>query len=238
MTTTVNPKMRTSFFAKAMVLLAVFSIAFTSCNDDDSEPAPTQSIVALAQGNSQLTTLVAALTKYPDLVSTLSGSGTFTVFAPSNAAFAGLLSAIGQTSLDDIPESVLKSVLQYHVVSSAAVLSTQLTNGDVTTVGGEKITVNINSGVKLNTTVNVVTADVRATNGVVHVVDAVLVPPTMLPIVGTIVAPAYFNKNFSTLVAAVVQAGLLPTLLSPSNQLTLFAPTNAAFAAADRKSVV
>jgi transforming growth factor-beta-induced protein len=233
MTTTVNPKMRTSFFAKAMVLLAVFSIVFTSCNDDDdSEPAPTQSIVALAQGNSQLTTLVAALTKYPDLVSTLSGPGTFTVFAPSNAAFAGLLSAIGQTSLDDIPESVLKSVLQYHVVSSAAVLSTQLTNGDVTTVGGEKITVNINSGVKLNTTVNVVTADVRATNGVVHVVDAVLVPPTMLPIVGTIVAPAYFNKNFSTLVAAVVQAGLLPTLLSPTNQLTLFAPTNAAFTAA------
>ena len=165
-------------------------------------------------------------------MSTLSGTGTFTVFAPTNAAFAGLLSAIGQTSLDDIPESVLKSVLQYHVVSSAAVLSTQLTNGDVTTVGGEKITVNINSGVKLNTTVNVVTADVRATNGVVHVVDAVLVPPTMLPVVGTIVAPAYFNKNFSTLVAAVVQAGLLPTLLSPTNQLTLFAPTNAAFTAA------
>lgn len=54
----------------------------------------------------------------------------------------------------------------------------------------------------------------------------------MLPVVGTIVAPAYFNKNFSTLVAAVVQAGLLPTLLSPTNQLTLFAPTNAAFAAA------
>jgi len=235
MTTKVNPRIRASFFSKALALIAVFSIVFTSCNDDDDAPAPvapTQSIVALAQGNADLTTLVAALTKYPDLVSALSGPGTFTVFAPTNAAFAGLLSAIGQTSLDDIPESVLKSVLQYHVVSSAAVLSTQLTNGDVTTLGGEKINVNIASGVKLNTTVNVVTADVKATNGVVHVVNAVLVPPTVLPVVGTIVAPAYFNKNFSTLVAAVVQAGLLPTLLSSTNQLTLFAPTNAAFAAA------
>ncbi len=232
MVTTENPKIRASVFSKVLALIAIFSITVTSCNEDDSEPAPTQSIVALAQGNSDLTTLVTALTKYPDLVSTLSAPGTFTVFAPTNAAFTNLLSAIGQASLDDIPESVLKSVLQYHVVSSAAVLSTQLTNGDVTTAGGEKIAVSITSGVKLNTTVNVVTADVRATNGVVHVVDAVLVPPSMLPIVGTIVAPAYFNKNFSTLVAAVVQAGLLPTLLSSTNQLTLFAPTNAAFAAA------
>jgi len=232
MMTKVNNQIRSGFYTKVLALIALFSITLTSCNDDENEVAPTQDIVALAQGNPNLSTLVAALTKYPDLVTTLSGNGTFTVFAPTNAAFSNLLTAIGQTSLDDIPESVLKNVLQYHVVSSAAVLSTQLTNGDVTTVGGEKVTVNINSGVKLNTTVNVVTADVRATNGVVHVIDAVLVPPTITPIVGTIVAPAYFNKNFSTLVSAVVQAGLLQTLLSTTNQLTLFAPTNDAFAAA------
>jgi transforming growth factor-beta-induced protein len=228
----VNSKIRSGFFTKVMILITALSITFTSCNDDENEVTPTANIVALAQGNPDLSTLVAALTKYPDLVSTLSGSGSFTVFAPTNTAFASLLSAIGQTSLNDIPESVLKSVLQYHVVSSAAVLSSQLTNGEVTTAGGEKINVNVNAGVKLNTTVNVVAADVLATNGVVHVVDAVLVPPTITPIVGTIVAPAYFNKNFSTLVAAVVQAGLLPTLLSTTNQLTLFAPTNDAFAAA------
>ncbi len=232
MITKLNQRTRASFLVKVFALIAVFSFAFISCKEDDSEPTPTQNIVALAQGNPQLSTLVAALTKYPDLVSTLSGTGTFTVFAPTNTAFAGLLSAIGQTSLDDIPESVLRNVLQYHVVSTATVLSTQLTNGEVTTVGGEKITVNVTSGVKLNSTVNVVTADVRATNGVVHVIDAVLVPPTIAPVVGTIVAPAYFNKNFSTLVAAVVQTGLLPTLLSSTNQLTLFAPTNAAFTAA------
>ena len=232
MITKVKNRIRSGFYTKVLALISLFSITLTSCNEDDNEVAPTQDIVALAQGNPELSTLVTALTKYPDLVSTLSGNGTFTVFAPTNTAFQGLLTAIGQTDLNNIPESVLKSVLQYHVVSSATVLSSQLSNGDVTTVGGEKISVNVTSGVKLNTTVNVVTADVKATNGVVHVIDAVLVPPTITPIVGTIVAPAYFNKNFSTLVSAVVQAGLLPTLLSTTNQLTLFAPTNDAFAAA------
>lgn len=232
MTNKFTQKIGANIYTKVIALIFLLSFTFTSCNDDDNEVVPTESIVALAQGNSDLTSLVAALTKFPDLVSTLNGSGNFTVFAPTNAAFSGLLTAIGQNSLDDIPESVLRSVLEYHVISSAAVLSTQLSNGDVTTVGGENITVNINSGVKLNTNVNVVIADVAATNGVVHVVDAVLVPPTIVPMVGTIVAPAYFNKNFSTLVAAVQQAGLLPTLLSTSNQLTLFAPTNEAFAAA------
>jgi len=232
MITKVKNRIRSGFYTKVLALISLFSITLTSCNEDDNEVAPTQDIVALAQGNPELSTLVTALTKYPDLVSTLSGNGTFTVFAPTNTAFQGLLTAIGQTDLNNIPESVLKSVLQYHVVSSATVLSSQLSNGDVTTVGGEKISVNVTSGVKLNTTVNVVTADVKATNGVVHVIDAVLVPPTITPIVGTIVAPTYFNKNFSTLVSAVVQAGLLPTLLSTTNQLTLFAPTNDAFAAA------
>jgi transforming growth factor-beta-induced protein len=226
-------QIRTGFYSKVIALIALFSITLISCNDDDvEEMMATESIVALAQGNADLTSLVTALTKYPDLVSTLSGNGSYTVFAPTNAAFASLLTAIGQTSINDIPESVLKSVLQYHVVANATVLSTQLTNGDVTTASGENVTVNISSGVKLNASANVVAADVKATNGVVHVIDAVLVPPSIAPVVGTIVAPAYFNKNFSTLVAAVVQADLLQTLLSTTNQLTLFAPTNEAFAAA------
>lgn len=216
------------------VLLVLFSLAiFASCNDDDNEAQPTQDIVALAQGNSNLTSLVAALTKYPDLVSTLQGSGTFTVFAPTNTAFESLLTAIGQTSIDDIPEDVLRDVLEYHVISSAAVLSTQLAAGPATTVGGEAITVSTSAGIRLNGTVSVVTADVRATNGVVHIIDAVLVPPSITPIVGTIVAPAYFNKNFTTLIAAVKAASpdVLTTLLS-STKKTLFAPTNAAFTAA------
>lgn len=219
---------RLSIRAVAVALTLALCAFAISCSKDDSTPAPTQSIVAIAQGNTNLTTLVAALTKYPDLVSTLSGTGTFTVFAPSNQAFTTLLAAIGQTSLDDIPEPVLKNILQYHVVSSAALRSNQLTAGNVNTVANENIAVTLNP-LKLNGSVNVTTADVLATNGVVHVVDAVLVNPSVLPIVGTIVAPAYFNKNFSTLVAAVVKADVLTTLLNATPQKTLFAPTNAAF---------
>ncbi len=230
-----NPMTQWLSGLKAMTLaLVVAVLALTGCNDDsDNNAQPTETIVALAQGNPNLSTLVTALTKYPDLVSTLNGSGNFTVFAPTNAAFTSLLTAIGQPNLDEIPEDVLRDVLEYHVIASAAVLSTQLTPGPVTTVGGENITVSTSGGIRLNSTVNVVTADVRAFNGVVHVVDAVLVPPSMAPIVGTIVAPAFFNKNFTTLIAAVKAASpdVLTALLS-SDKKTLFAPTNDAFTAA------
>jgi transforming growth factor-beta-induced protein len=215
-----------------MIALAASSIFFSSCDDDDDVKGPDQTIVQLAQGNDNLSTLETALLKFPDLVTTLSGTGKVTVFAPTNAAFENLLDAVGQSSLDDIPEQVLRDILEYHVISGE-VLSSQLMNGEVTTVGTEKITVAISGGVTLNGSASVTTADVRATNGVVHIIDEVLVPPSMLPIVGTIVAPAYFNKNFTTLIAAVNDASpsVLTALLSSGNK-TLFAPTNDAFIAA------
>jgi len=123
-------------------------------------------------------------------------------------------------------------VLEYHVLAGSAVKSTELVAGDIKMLNDEAVTVAVSNGVKLNGTVNVTTADVEATNGVMHIIDAVLVPPSVLPIVGTVVAPAYFNSNFSTLVAALTQAGLFDDLLSPSINYTVFAPTNAAFGAA------
>jgi transforming growth factor-beta-induced protein len=231
--------LRSTFSRLAITMVVALSLVFiSSCDDDDDSPSqPDQTIVEIAQGNNNLSSLVAALSKYPDLVSTLNGNGKYTVFAPTNTAFTSLLAAIGQTSIDDVPENVLKNILQYHVVTSGAVKSTQLTNGNVEAANGEGIAVTITGGVKLNVNVNVVTADVEASNGVVHIIDAVLVPPSVTPIVGTIVAPAYFNKNFTTLIAAVqaADASILTTLLGngPSNKkLTLFAPTNAAFTAA------
>ncbi len=231
--------LRSTFSRLAITMAVALSLVFiSSCDDDDdSSSQPDKTIVEIAQSNSNLSSLVAALSKYPDLVSTLNGNGKYTVFAPTNAAFTSLLTAIGQTSVNDVPENVLKNILQYHVVTSAAIKSTQLTNGTVEAANGEDISVTITGGVKLNGTVNVTTADVEASNGVIHIVDAVLVPPSVKPIVGTIVAPAYFNKNFTTLIAAVqaADASILTTLLGngPSNnKLTLFAPTNAAFTAA------
>ncbi len=231
----INPRFKPQNTYLRVIIALFASIVFLAgCEDDEkADVKPTQNIVALAQAEADLSTLEAALIKFPDLISTLSSNGKFTVFAPTNAAFQNLLVAIGQTSVDDVPEDVLKSVLQYHVVAGSAVLSTQLTNGNVETAGGENLMVSVNSGVKINGSTNVITADVNATNGVIHIIDAVLVPPSIVPIVGTIVAPAYFNKNFTTLIAAVKAASpsILETLLNHDNK-TLFAPTNDAFAAA------
>ncbi len=216
----------------SFAVVALIVVSISSCNEDE-DPQPTESIVALAQGQSNLSSLVAALTKYPDLVTTLNGSGSFTVFAPTNDAFTALLATIGQTSIDDVPEDVLKSLLQYHVITSGTVLSTQLAAGNVATANGENIAVTTSGGIRLNGNTQVTTADVRATNGVVHIVDQVLVPQSIGQFVNTIVEPAYFNKNFTTLIAAVKAASpsILTTLLN-SNKKTLFAPTNDAFVAA------
>lgn len=222
----------------SLMVLALLTATSTSCSDDDDAPVATQNIVALAQSQTNLSSLVTALTKYPDLVTLLSGSGNFTVFAPTNAAFEDLLETVGQNSINDLTEDVLKEVLQYHVVTSGAVLSSQLTAGNVGTANGENIAVTTSGGIRLNATTQVVTPDVQATNGVVHIVDQVLVPPSIVPIINTVVEYPYFNKNFTTLIAAVLAADadadtndILPTLLNSSDK-TLFAPTNDAFTAA------
>lgn len=225
---------------KNLSFLFIGLILVTSCSNDDdnsTEFVPTNSIVELAQAQPELSSLVAALVKYPDLVSLLSNDGAYTVFAPNNDAFADLLSAIGQTSIDDIPEDVLKSVLQHHVYASGALEASQVTSGTLTMAGGESVEVVADENGVTVGNATVIAVNGFGTNGIVHIVDSVIVPPSILPIVGTIVAPAYFNKNFTTLIDAVLAAdpSILELLLSngPSdNGLTLFAPTNDAFAAA------
>tara|TARA_R110002050_G_scaffold24083_3_gene64325 strand:- start:101351 stop:102745 length:1395 start_codon:yes stop_codon:yes gene_type:complete len=224
---------------KKLSILLLGLIMFTSCNDDDDviEFIPTNNIVELAQATPQLSKLEAALTKYPDLVSLLSGNGNFTVFAPNDDAFDGLLATIGQTDINDIPEDVLKNVLQYHVYATAALEASAVTSGTIIMANGELADVVSNTSGVTIANAQVIAVDALATNGVVHIIDSVMVPPTILPIVGTIVAPAYFNKDFTTLIAAVQAAdpSILELLLSNGpndNGLTLFAPTNDAFTAA------
>jgi len=214
-----------------IALMGIFILS--GCEKEDEAPQPAQNIVQLAQDQPDLSSLLTALTKFPDLVTSLSGESNITVFAPTNDAFTALLGAIGQTSINDVPEPVLKSLLQYHVITSGAVLSTQLTDGNVATANMENIAVTTTGGIRLNGSAKVLTADVSSTNGVVHIIDQVLVPASIGRFVNTIVEPAYFNKNFTTLISAVTAASpsILETLLSSSKK-TLFAPTNDAFTAA------
>lgn len=174
-----------------------------------------------------LDSLVAALAR-ADLVGAVSrGNGPFTVFAPTDEAFADLLEALGADSLNDIPLGTLTSVLLYHVVGGAAVdsasvpakASTLATNG-----AGQNLSLlfNTSSGVVVNDA-TVVAADVFAGNGVVHVIDKVLLPPDIVDMAG--------YAGFTSLAAALTRAGLVSALQAPG-PFTVFAPTNAAFAAA------
>ncbi|MFK7771720.1 MAG: fasciclin domain-containing protein [Saprospiraceae bacterium] len=223
-------KKNLSFLGWALLLSLPF--LFVACGDDDEDPDPTpmpMSIVEIASGDTQFSTLVTAL-QQADLVSVLEGDGPFTVFAPTNAAFtaAGI-------DLATISDAALKEVLLYHVLGGAKITSGDLADGQTyastaSTYGPDDTQLSVliekgTNGVVLNGTTNVSTADVDATNGVIHIVDEVLMP---LDIVGH----ASANSNFTSLVGALAAAdGGLVSVLQGDGPFTVFAPLNSAFAA-------
>ncbi|MBU1014096.1 MAG: fasciclin domain-containing protein [Bacteroidetes bacterium] len=216
---------------KLFVYLMVFSLSTTlmaNKNEVNSEMNKTsKTIVELAVENG-FNSLAVALTK-ADLIEPLNSKGSFTVFAPTDAAFANLLAAVGQKSLDDVPVSVLKQILLYHVIQGE-VTSSQIKDGNANTLEGTSIKLTTAGGIKVNGVSVVSPFDVKASNGVIHTVDQVLVPASIAQFVNTVLEPAFFNKSFSTLVGAVVKADVVSVLLNTPN-LTIFAPDNAAFLA-------
>ncbi len=214
---------RVMFAASVALFLGV-----TACSKDDEsdDKMQTKNIVDVASADPDFSILVAALNK-AGLAGTLQGDGPFTVFAPTNAAFAGLLADLGISSLDDLSAETLKPILLYHVLSGK-VLSADLTNGYVNTLSSgpdqSRISLEVDKqNVRLNGSSSIATADIMASNGVIHVIDKVLLPPT-------VVGLAINNPAFSILVEAVVKADLAETL-SGTGPFTVFAPTNAAFEA-------
>lgn len=225
----------------ALILSVVF--AFQSCSsDDDNNDGGTPeelNIVETALTAPNLSSLVAALQAADgNLDVVLSGNGPYTVLAPTNDAFASFLSDNGFASLDDVPTDVLSQILLNHVIS-ADVTSIDLTtmgSGYTSTnadgVGGNKLSLyfNTSSGVTFNGISTVTTPDIDASNGTVHIVDAVIGLPD-------VVTFATADPNFSTLVTALTRDDLTfdyVTTLSTANgtapaPFTVFAPTNDAF---------
>merc|ERR1712166_1231225 len=190
-----------------------------------------KNIVELAVATPELSTLVTAL-KAGALVDTLSGEGPFTVFAPTNEAFAKLSASILAHLLDPANVKELDAVLEYHVVSGAAVFSNYLKDGEtIKTVEGQNVTVSIYNGRVFINNALVTTADVAASNGVIHIIDTVLnMPPAPAPPAPkNIVELAIATPDFSTL-ATALKAGALVDYLSAKGPFTVFAPTNEAFA--------
>lgn len=197
-------------------------------------------LAQIVAGSPDHTILLSALGK-PELSDLLAAANDptadLTVFAPTNAAFEGVLAALGMTSIDEIPVGVLKEIVTYHILGGA-VSSDMLANGDVNTLlpgiaGGpeyEFVTVDLTDGVKINTA-NVTAADLKAVNGVAHVVNAVLLPSYITYSIGTIAEVVQFNNDFTILNAALRKAELLETVAKTDN-LTVFAPDNAGFVAA------
>jgi uncharacterized surface protein with fasciclin (FAS1) repeats len=213
-------------------------IAACGSDDDDPRPAAPVSIAETAQ-SAGLTALLAAATK-AGLAPTLSDdSQNLTVFAPTDAAFTSMATSLGFADagamVDALSASDLAKILQYHVLAGRKTAADLVAAGSVQPTlysfdgSATTLALNTSSGVKLTdavlTDATVTTADVAATNGVVHVIDKVLVPPGVL----NIVQMAQLNPAFSTLVGAVVSADLAATLSGPG-PFTVFAPTNAAFA--------
>ena len=137
--------------------------------------APAKDIVDIAIGSADHTTLVAAVTA-AGLVETLKGAGPFTVFAPTNAAFSALPAGTVEDLLKPESKAALTNILTYHVVAGA-VKAADLKDGQkVKTLQGEELTVTIKDGKVMINGANVTAADLTGSNGVVHVIDAVLMP--------------------------------------------------------------
>lgn len=222
---------------KRLALFATFGFtaALAGCwADDDPSPAPPVSIVATAQADPNLSTLVEALTA-ADLVTTLNGPGPFTVFAPTNDAFAALLAELGLTKEELFADKeLLTAVLTYHVLSGEVPAADVPLGDPITTLQGGYFKVD-QSGSDLvitdgrNRTSKITATDIEATNGVIHVVDTVLLPADKNIVETAVALAAGSPPEFTILVEAVTAAGLAETL-SGTGPFTLFAPTDAAFA--------
>ena len=233
-------------FSMFAVLLVVASLALAACAPA-ATPAPTATpmpeptatpepmlsdIVDTAVADGRFTTLVAAV-QAAELVDTLKGEGPFTVFAPTDDAFA----ALPEGTLDSLllPENkqALTDILLYHVVSGKVMAADVTALTSATTVLGKDVTVKVDMGNVYINEAQVVITDIATSNGVIHVINAVLLPPAdeaAMEEKNTIVDIAVADGRFTTLVAALTAADLVETL-SGEGPFTVFAPTDDAFAA-------
>jgi len=167
--------------ASVLLLSACGSDGSTSdttvaATDETEMPTEAGTIVEVAQGNENFSTLVAAITA-AGLGDALSGEGPFTVFAPTNEAFEALPEGLLEKLLLPENKEILAQILKYHVVK-AKVMAADVTAGDVETLEGSTFAITTEGGVKVNTA-NVTTPDVAASNGVIHIIDQVLVPASV-----------------------------------------------------------
>jgi len=225
------------FYKLSLALL--MSLFFLSCDVDDnneSYPSAQSTIAEFAASNSDLSNLTAALSAADGNLLSLLNGGNYTVLAPNNFAFEIFLDKNGFTSIDEVPKDILKNILLNHVISgtvkssdlAAAVSGYTSTNATNTDGNFLSMYFSTNNGVVFNGVSTVLNPDIATSNGVMHVVDALIELPT-------VVTFATANPGFETLVAALTRddlsedfVSILSTTTEPA-PFTVFAPTNEAF---------
>ncbi|MCB9421014.1 MAG: fasciclin domain-containing protein [Ardenticatenaceae bacterium] len=201
----------------------------------DFEP----NIMDIAAADDRFDTLEAAV-KAANLADALAAPGNLTVFAPTDDAFAALPAELIDALLAD-PSGALTQILLYHVVPGSLSSADVLASSSLETLQGSDLTVSLRNGKPYVNDSQIIITDIQAKNGIIHVIDAVLVPPVSLPDTAmaemsdksslpTIAEIAIADGRFNTLVAALSAAGLADTFLQPGSY-TVFAPTDDAFAA-------
>ncbi|WP_432707997.1 fasciclin domain-containing protein [Pedobacter sp.] len=220
----------TYIFKKTAMIVGLVAVVFmSSCKKDDDDVMPvTQSITEIVLANNNFSLLRAALIQ-AGLADVLAGKGNFTVFAPNNDAFvaAGLDT---EAKIKALPVETLKEILLYHVLDEKVISSAiaNASNMEVETLADEDVFITKNANGVFVNGAKVIQADIMANNGVIHVINTVLMPPA-----GNIVQVAQANPNFTFLVAAVLRASQgsinVAQVLSGDGPFTVFAPTNQAF---------
>ncbi|KAJ1445493.1 FAS1 domain-containing protein [Pelagophyceae sp. CCMP2097] len=221
----------------ALFLFASAATAFTAPRTlamRNIRSAAMKDIVDTAVGAGSFGTLIAAVGA-AGLVDTLKSKGPFTVFAPTDAAFAALPKGTVESLLLPENKAKLAGILMYHVVAGKVVAATAVTldGKAVATVNGAEMKVTVKGGSVFFDNAKVVTTDIECANGVIHVIDAVILPAAPLK---DIADTAVGAGSFGTLVAAIDAAGLVDKLKS-KGPFTVFAPTDAAFAALPKGTV-
>lgn len=234
---------RFSVFAMLLTITALVLVACapaaTPTEEPVAEPEPTampepeamlKDIVDTAAADGRFQTLVAGV-QAAELTETLKGEGPFTVFAPTDDAFAKLPAGTLDELLKPENKQTLTDILLYHVVSGNVMASDVVNLDSASTVLGKDVTIKVEDGKVFINDAEVIITDIETSNGTIHVIDSVILPPAEEAAApGTIVDIAVADGRFNTLVAAVTAANLVDTL-SGDGPFTVFAPTDDAFAA-------
>ena len=226
--------MKNTFLFKGALLIVAFLVitpSFVSCTMEENINAKKSSITGVIQSQSNLSTLGIALDK-TGLLSTLDSQGTYTLFAPTNEAFATFLTENGFASINDVPTATLKEILLNHVIGQvfnstdlpASGYIKTLATGNASTTNNLSMYVNKSNGITLNDMADVTTSNFLANNGIVHIVNGVIGLPTITDHIKA-------NPNLTSMLGVLTGAGqpAFLTTFSGTGPFTVFAPINSAF---------